>query len=108
MRFNRRNWVRFFDGHNKKTTLRLKKNRIGHHKAYAGSYMKPVLLGEFDITIVRELKYCDLTENDAKLDGFDTLEELKAELTNLNGKIAGDTLLYQHVIENPKEAEKVE
>ena len=103
MRFNRRNWIRFFDGHNKKTTLRLKKSKLGHHKAYAGSYFKPEVLGEFDIVKVEERIFGKLTQQDAIEDGFDTLEELKDELIKLNGKIADDIVIYQHLIENMKD-----
>jgi len=100
MRFNKRNWDKFFDGSNKKTTLRLKKSKIGHHKAYAGSYFKPITLGEFDIIKISEKKYKELTEEDAKLDGFNSLYDLKNELITLNGSIDHETIFYQHWIEN--------
>ena len=54
MRFKRKNWDKFFDGSNKQTTIRLKKSKIGHHKAYAGSYFHPEILGEFDIIIINQ------------------------------------------------------
>src|SRR3990167_923457 len=103
MRFNRRNWNKYFDGSNKKTTLRLKKSKIGHHKAYAGSYMKPEVLGEFDIIDITFLTFRELTDEVALLDGFKTLEELKLELTRLNGVIEDKTILYQHWTENVKQ-----
>ena len=104
LRFNKRNWIRYFDGSNKKTTIRLKKSKIGHHKAYAGSYYHPELLGEFDITKVEERIFKDLTGQDAKDDGFDNLFELQTELVLLNGNnIKNDnTLLYKHWTENVK------
>lgn len=102
MRFNKRNWIRFFDGSNKKTTIRLRKSKIGHHKAYAGSYYNPVVLGEFDIAKVEERGFGTLTKQDARDDGFDTLEQLKTELVNLNGHIDDDTFVYQHWIDNVK------
>jgi len=96
MRFNRRNWIKYFDGSNKKTTIRLRKSKSGHHKAYAGSYYHPELLGEFDIIKIVEIRYKDLTEQNAMDDGFKTLEELKVELEKLNGKISEDRILYQN------------
>jgi len=100
MRFTRRNWIKYFDGHNKQTTIRLKKSRIGHHKAYAGSYYHPEILGDFNITKICGIKYKDLTEQNAKDDGFDTLKELQEELQILNGKIEPETILYQHWTDN--------
>lgn len=100
MRFNKRNWIKFFDGSNKKTTLRLKKSKIGHHKAYAGSRSNPTILGEFDIYSIKEIKFKNLTNNEAQADGFDDVELLVQELITLNGKIDSDTLLYQHWIKN--------
>lgn len=96
MRFNQRNWIKYFDGSNKKTTIRLHKSKVGHHKAYAGSYFKPVVLGEFDIIKVCELIFKDLTLQNAIDDGFSTIEELKNELERLNGPIKPGTILYQH------------
>jgi len=102
MRFNRRNWKKYFDGSNKKTTIRLKKSRIGHHKAYAGRYNNPEDLGEFDIIKVIEKQYNKLTEQDARDDGFETLKLLEKELKLLNGEIASETIIYQHWTENIK------
>ena len=98
MRFKISNWNKFFDGSNKVTTLRLKQSKMGHHKAYAGSYYHPDLLGEFDIIGVCITRYYALTERDAVYDGFKTLEELKTELRNINGQIEENTILYQHWI----------
>ena len=102
MRFTRKNWVKFFDGSNKKTTIRVKKSKIKHHKAYAGSYFKPELLGEFDINQINRVQYKNLTEEDARFDGFKTLEELKNELERLNGIIEPDTIVYQHWCKNAR------
>jgi hypothetical protein len=96
MRFNRRNWNKYFDGSKKVTTIRLKKSPLGHKRAWAGSYLKPQLLGEFDIVAVIERFYDDLTEQDAKNDGFECLTLLKEELTKLNGNIPATTLLFIH------------
>lgn len=102
MRFNKRNWIKYFDGSNKQTTIRLRKSKMGHHKAYAGSYYNPIVLGEFDIVVIQSFFYKDLNKEHAKLDGFNTLEELKKELLLLNGKIMSDTKLYQHWTDNVK------
>jgi len=102
MRFTRKNWNKFFDGSNKKTTIRLKEQRWGHHNAWAGSYMHPEKLGEFDIMGSCSLLYQFLSEQDAIEDGFKTLDELKKELVKLNGNIKPDTI-YIHWVENPKE-----
>lgn len=100
MRFNRRNWDKFFDGSNKQTTIRLKKSKIGHHKAYAGSYYNPVILGEFDIVKIDERNWNILTEQDGVDDGFSGVIELRNELKKINGIIEGNTKLYKHWIEN--------
>ena len=83
--------------------MRLHKSRLGHHKAYAGSYYKPVLLGEFDIIKICELKFKDLTEQNANDDGFNNMQELKSELELLNGKLESDTILWQHWADNLKD-----
>ena len=108
MRFTKNNWNKYFDGSNKKTTIRLKKSRLGHQKAYAGSYIKPEVLGEFDIVDIKEIKFKDLKLIDALLDGFGSEYSLKEELTRLNGKIEPDTILYIHWTDNiVKEEDKL-
>lgn len=103
MRFTRKNWNKFFDGSGKRTTIRLKASRIGHHKGYAGSYMKPEVLGEFQIVSIEQKEYGKLNVFDAIEDGFSTLQELKAEFERLNGKIADETIVYKHYLEQIKE-----
>jgi hypothetical protein len=66
--------------------------------------MKPELLGEFDITSVRQTTYERLTEEDAKNDGFDTLEQLLEELKWLNGGLLPETILFIHRTENVKQS----
>ena len=100
MRFNRRNWNKFFDGSNKKTTIRLRKSKLGHHKSYAGSYYNPIVLGEFDIVKVEPVIFQDLNEQDAKDDGFDSLGDLIVELVILKGNLELNTVLHKHWIEN--------
>ena len=104
MRFTPRNWLKFFDLHNKKTTLRLKQTKLGKHKAWAGSYYEPILLGEFEIIKVVPIRFDCLTLQDALDDGFETLELLKEELQWLNKDLDEQTMLYQHWCVNVKEA----
>ena len=103
MRFKESNWNKFFDGSNKQTTFRTRKSKIGHHKAYAGSYYHPKLLGEFDVVKIDEKIFDKLTEQDAKDDGFRNLEDLKNELIQLNGYKILEIPLYKHWITNTKQ-----
>ena len=100
MRFNRKNWEKFFDGSNKKTTIRLKKRKEGHYQADTGSYYHPIKLGEFYITKVTETTFGALNHQDAVDDGFKSLNDLIAELEIINGKIHNSTILWKHWIEN--------
>ena len=106
MRFNRRNWNKYFDGSNKVTTIRLHSTPCGHKKAWAGSYTKPELLGEFDLVSVTQTFYGKLTEEDAKNDGFKSLKELQAELTKLNGKVKDTQEVFIHHTVNVKRTQK--
>ena len=106
MRFTRKNWEKYFDGSEKRTTIRIKPSRTGHHRAYAGSYYKPVRLGEFDITNVIPRAFGELSIEDAIRDGFKSVEELKTELIRLNGKMDDSKILFIHYTENVKEANK--
>lgn len=102
MRFNKRNWNKFFDDSNKTTTIRLRKSKIGHHKAYAGSYYHPEILGEFDIAECEPKRFCDLNIYDAIQDGFKTINELKEELKKINGNILPHQIVYVNHIKNAK------
>ena len=105
MRFTQKNWDKFFDGTNKQTTFRLKKHKIGHHKAYSGSYFNPILLGEFDIVKVEDKIFEKLNLQDAIDDGFDSVGNLMKELESLNKQlIEPRQILYKHWVENPKKA----
>ena len=94
MRFNRRNWKHFFDGHHKSTTIRLKPQRIGNHNAWAGSYMHPEKLGTLVVYDVTSKKFSQLDFWDAINDGFRELHELKDELRCLNKNITDETIIY--------------
>ena len=100
MRYTKNNWNKYFDGIGKKTTIRLRINKIKNHRCWAGSYFHPELLGTHDITKVVPSKFGKLTEDDARNDGFKTLEELKTELKKLNSKIKPETDVYIHWVEN--------
>ena len=106
MRFTRRNWVRFFDGHGKNTTIRLKPQRIGKHNVWAGSYYHPELLGTLHVVGVKSKLFKDLSLFDARCDGFDTLDELKDELLKLNKSLELDTMMYINHIEEPIDMDK--
>ena len=102
MRFTRSNWDKFFNGCNKITTIRLKKNRMGHHNAWVGSYNKPERLGTFDIVKVVSTPYKQLNDHDAVLDGFPDITALREELCRLNGKIEDDCQVFIHYCANVK------
>jgi hypothetical protein len=106
LRFNRRNWVRFFDGHHKSTTIRLKPQRIGTHNAWAGSYNHPELLGTFVVYDVTSKLFKHLDFWDSINDGFRELHELKEELKHLNPGITDETMVYINWIENAKESKQ--
>lgn len=106
MRFNRKNWIRVFDGHNKSTTIRLKPQRIGKHNIWAGSYYHPEKLGTVEVVAVKSKLFGNLTDEDGKLDGFDNVHELKAELLELNKSITSVTMVYINHIENPINEDK--
>ena len=101
MRFTRSNWVRFFDDHEKNTTIRLKSQRIGKHNVWAGSYYHPELLGTLYVVGVKSKLFNQLSLFDAKNDGFNTLNELKDELLKLNQSIEPETIVYINHIEEP-------
>jgi hypothetical protein len=101
MRFTRKNWVRFFDGHNKSTTIRLKPQRIGVHNAWAGSYMHPEKIGTFIVWDVTSKRFDQLDFWDAINDGFRELHELKDELKKLNPSISDESVVYINWIEKP-------
>jgi hypothetical protein len=93
MRFSKQNWERFFTK-GKKTTIRLKKKGTGIQKAYAGSRFKPQLLGTIKVGLPHRCLASDLTEEDAKNDGFDSLCELLLELGKLNEDIEVDSEIF--------------
>ena len=102
MRFTCSNWDKFFNGCNKQTTIRIKKNRVGHHNAWAGSYNKPEKLGSFDIVKVVSTPYKGLNDSDAVLDGFSDIVSLRKELEHLNGKIDDTCPVFIHYCANVK------
>lgn len=106
IRFTKENWNRFFTK-NKKSTFRIHPKEIGHYDVYGGSYYHPVKFGELDIVQIEKKKFAELTEQDAKDDGFDSLQELKDELLRLNEAIKKNTVLYKHWVKNVKEERKV-
>jgi len=98
--------VKFFDGSGKTTTIRVKPVPLGHKRAWAGSYMKPELLGEFDVVRVDAMLFRHLIHEDAFADGFESEEELRIELVRLNPGIGLDTPVFVHHVENPVNRDK--
>ena len=107
MRFTRKKWIRFFDGHHKSTTIRLKPQRLGVHNAWTGGYMHPELLGTFIVYDVTSKRFDQLDYWDAINDGFRELHELKEELIHLNGPITDDTVVYLNWVQNAINKDKV-
>jgi len=104
LRYTKNNWNKYFDGSGKKTTIRLTQHKIGNHKCWAGSYYKPELLGTHDVVKIAPSKFGELTEVDAKNDGFKNIEELKEELKRLNPNINPKNDVYIHWTDNVKRA----
>ena len=100
IRFTKENWEKFFT-YKKVSTFRIHPRKVGHYDVYGGSYYKPEKMGELDIMRVEPKKVTELTEQDAKDDGFNFKEELVKELKRLN-TIDSRTILYKHWIENIK------
>lgn len=104
MRFTEQNWNKFFDGSNKTTTIRMKPSKEGVHNCYSGSYVKPKFLGTVTIHRVQEKLFSQLDGQDAKDDGFKSLEELNTELIRLNKYIPLNKVVYKHYIRDVKRA----
>lgn len=98
MRMTLGNWRRFHAG--KKTTIRVKRLKTGVHDVCGGARFKPFHLGKLEIgspalvTGVRRVR--QLTEEDARNDGFDNLIDLIIELARLNRELTGNTTVYIH------------
>lgn len=89
--FTKRNWNRFFT-HDKKTTIRFHEVREGLHSAGSGSRLSGTYkhLGKVHVgkPVEPDGKFVkDFTEQDARDDGFDSLEELMEELRNIKFSI---------------------
>ena len=107
LRFTIKNWNKFFDGSYKKSTIRTKEKQIGHYQADAGSYTNHIKLGEFDIVKVVGKCFGDLGNHDAISDGFNSKEELKAELIRLSGPLKDSDVIYIHYITNVKKTDEL-
>ena len=105
IRFSKDNWEKF-ETHNKKTTIRFGKVKVGFHTAGHGSmqwgswssYPEKVYVHPF----MKSCKAKNLTEKDAKKDGFDTLNELMFELGKLNPRRSAEETVYVYPIEKVK------
>ena len=56
-------------------------------------------LGQAKIIAVRLKKFSEITDEDAKIDGFENKEELKKELERFYGEFPPDTLFTQIIFE---------
>lgn len=101
LRFSPPNWERF-ETHNKKTTIRTRRIKPGVHTAGKGSPQwrtwVPWPQKVYVYTEEKACKVCELTEQDAKDDGFDSLCELLLELGKLNRGITAETTVYKHPV----------
>jgi len=68
----------------KRQTIRFWKQR----PVKPGGRLHSPRLGKFLITDIREIDPADLTDDDARLDGFDSVADLHAKLIELYGSIA--------------------
>jgi hypothetical protein len=103
IRFSLENWMRF-ETHNKSTTWRTSRKPDGIYELTRGTYYKPQPMGFFMLLKFKcKKRFMDLTEEDAKLDGFDSLSELKAELKRLNPAIHKGQYLYCSTIHRFKD-----
>ena len=101
IRFSLKNWERF-ETHGKKTTIRLRKVKHGVHVAGRGSpqwgtwvaYPEKV----YAHSLKKECMVKELNDDDARLDGFDSLCELLLELGGLNRQITPDSMAYVYPI----------
>lgn len=97
IRFSKSNFERF-KTHNKLTTIRGHELKAGEHDFIGGSRMKPFAYGHgFVHPAVKKCRIRDLTEADAKNDGFDSLCELLLELGHLGkGEFKPETWVWVH------------
>lgn len=106
LRLTRENWDRF-ETHNKKTTIRLHQLKPGIHACGSGSPQWGNWKKWGDVHVHPWIKKCrvdQLTLEDAKRDGFDSLCELLLELGRLNKSIKADDIVYIHPLEKVKYA----
>lgn len=99
MRMTVENWKRF-KTQGKKTTIRTRIIPIGIHKVLAGPLFKSTRLGRLFIGSMSPFKDVkkakDLTEQDARNDGFRNLCELLIELAHRNPNLTVNTTVYIH------------
>lgn len=97
IRFKREYWQLFVEG-KKSTTIRNHEIIGGAHSVFAGSRFKPEYLGKITLSLKKICKLGELGDQDAKLDGFKSREELIGALVMLNpGKlrIEDDVWVYR-------------
>jgi hypothetical protein len=101
MRFTWENWKKFFMS-KKKTTIRLKEKKQGFQNAVGGSRYKPIIFGRISVGKPKASRVCDLTDVDAKSDGFNSLGELLLELGKLNKDIEFNSKIFIYPVKVTK------
>lgn len=97
IRFTDENWMCFFTK-GKETTWRKTKRKDGVYHRVKGSLYNPHLTGDrLEIAFEKQKYFCDLNAEDAIRDGFDTVEQFKAELVRLSrGELDPYAIFYCH------------
>ena len=102
IKFSKDNWRRF-ETHNKRTTIRHHELKTGFHAVSSGWYKNYKRLGTVYVhPYEKKCKVRELTEQDARDDGFDSLCELLIELAHLNRRLIADTIVWKHPLEIQK------
>ena len=104
VRYAENNWSKYFDGSGKKTTIRHHELKTGFHATTGGSRFKPKRLGSHYVHPYSKMCLVkELTEQDARNDGFNNLCELLLELAKRNPTIQADTQVWIHPTSQQKD-----
>ena len=99
MQFTKSNWERF-ETYSKKTTIRNHELKAGVHKVASGMFKRRESLGKVYVhPYEKKCKVCELTEQDAKDDGFDSLCELLIELAHRNPNLTAYDYVYKQGVD---------
>jgi len=106
LRFTKGNYARF-DSHQKKTTIRDHQIKEGDHALIGGSRFKPITYCRATIAFRKSCIVGALTDEDARLDGFDSRDELLLELGKVNPTITPYTRVWVYWVTRQSEFERV-